>query len=82
MHASLFCRAWCPLVVLDHQRIFQNHTSFVQQKVFFAKEWTMVLGCSSPIILVTFDDDASLAHSSGVALLQIAVNLAFDLLRP
>jgi len=37
-------------------------------------------GCLSLIILVTFDVVANLANSSEVAILQIAVSVAFDLM--
>jgi len=66
-HASLFCKDWCLLSFLIHQRIYHNPTKS-------CKRLNNGLGCSSLIILVTLDAVANLAHSSGVALLHILVN--------
>jgi len=63
-----------------HQRIYQN--LLCSTKSTLCKRVNDCLGCRSLIILVSFDAAANLAYSYGAALLQIAVNSAFDLMRP
>jgi len=54
MHASLFCSALCPLVILDPSKNFPKPHLLCSTKSVLSKRVNNGLGCSSLIILVTF----------------------------
>jgi len=80
MHASLFCRAWCPLVILDPSKNLPKPHFLCSTKSVLCKRVNNGLGCFL-IILVTFDAVVNLAHSSGVLSFPCLASLPLNYLK-